>query len=241
MNHLLRTSERLRARALLRTVTCALGLAAAVSGPAVAADTDIADYPMSVANMAKSNVMFVLDNSGGMDVDTLLPTFNSMYYESNIPKTQQTTTTLFGFFYFQPNKQVNGANRAGSFYLGFTGNADANAWKARNAKSNPQYYDPTLTYKPWLGVDSSGATFANANPASAYLDPYIGASGGVNNTFNLQQWYAIPNAATYLSNATGPASAIPSYTTPGTGIQYCDTTAHTGAATYPSSGTITYT
>ncbi len=193
--------------AALFSMGLAIGLA--FCSEVSAASTDIANSPMAVTYAAKSNVMFVIDSSGGMDVDSLIPNYNSMYFETNSSTSQ--ISNLDGFFYFQPN------NRAGfgSYVMGFTGNPDGQAWKARYYGYNPQYYDPYVTYKPWAGADSSGIPFTNANPSAAYLDPY--AKGA---TVNLQQWYQVPYAATYLTNHTGSSTSIPAYTTSST-IQYC--------------------
>ena len=157
---------------------------------ACAQATNIADAPMAITNQAKSNVMFVIDTSGGMDVEVLIPSFNSMYYETNITGTNP-LNNLNGFFYMQVVPRTN----PGSFYLGFNNNPDANAWKARFYGYNPAYYNPNLNYKPWTGVDNTGTAFANASPTAAFLDPYT-RTGAV----NLTTTQTIPNVVTYLSN-----------------------------------------
>ena len=163
-----------------------LMLGAALSLPLAtwAAATTIADAPLAVTSLAKSNVMFILDNSGGVDVDVLLPTFNSMYIESHVTNTTASNTN--GFFYLFPNASLGA--RIGQYQMGFPGdpahtNPDPLAWRAYYYGYNSVYYNPSLTYKPWLGYDSAGVAFGNAVPTAVRLDPYV-ASG---TTYNITQ------------------------------------------------------
>ena len=50
--------------------------------------------------------------------------------------------------------------------------ADDEAWRFRNSDFNPLYFDPTKTYLPWVGVNSSGVAYANASITSAPNNPY---------------------------------------------------------------------
>ena len=50
--------------------------------------------------------------------------------------------------------------------------ADDEAWRFRNSDFNPLYFDPTRTYLPWVGVNSSGVTYTNASITSAPNNPY---------------------------------------------------------------------
>jgi type IV pilus assembly protein PilY1 len=38
------------------------------------------------------------------------------------------------------------------------------------------YYNPTVTYKPWAGVDSAGVAYGNSKPSAARLNPYSSSS-----------------------------------------------------------------
>ncbi|MDE3208130.1 MAG: hypothetical protein KGL58_04730, partial [Pseudomonadota bacterium] len=65
------------------------------------ASTDISNVPMAVTNTVKPNLMLTIDSSGGMDVDVLLPTFNSMYYEYGVTPGNN-PNLLNGMFYLFP-------------------------------------------------------------------------------------------------------------------------------------------
>lgn len=143
------------------------------------AATTLTDTPLAVTNLTKSNVIFTLDNSGGVDVDVLLPTFNSMYIESKVLPATTTSANTNGFFYLFPNASIGA--RLAQYTMGFPGdpgntNPDPLAWRAYYYANNTVYYNPNILYKPWLGNDNAGHAFGNAVPTAVRLDPYL-ASG----------------------------------------------------------------
>lgn len=168
-----------------------------------AASTDISNVPMAVRNIVPANVMFTVDSSGGMDVDVLLPTFNSMYYENNVTNSNQ--NNLNGFFWLFPFGQ-NGIYNLGSGYsnvywetLGSANNPDPLAWRARDYEYNKQFYNPNKTYYPWPGTDINGNAFGPANPQAALLDPYNPSAGSIDLTQTITY-----DSYTYLnSSGTG--------------------------------------
>ena len=173
-----------------------LGLIGLLLAPLLAqgAATTLADAPLAVTSLAKSNVMFILDNSGGVDVDVLLPTFNSLYLESHVTNTTASNTN--GFFYLFPAASLGA--RIAQYQMGFPGdpantNPDPLAWRAYYYGYNSTYYNPSVTYKPWLGSDSAGVAFGNAVPTAVRLDPYV-ATGA---TYNLTT-SKVYTAYTYL-------------------------------------------
>jgi type IV pilus assembly protein PilY1 len=144
---------------------------ASVAASAQGASVAISNTPMAVKNAVKSNIMFTVDNSGGTDVDVLLTTYNSMYYETGVT----TGGSLNGHFYLLPSwyRENNGLGLTGEQLLleGDLNSPDANHWRVRSSQYNAQYYNPFKVYQPWPGTDTSGAAFAAANPSRAYLSP----------------------------------------------------------------------
>ncbi|MDK1025531.1 MAG: PilC/PilY family type IV pilus protein, partial [Gammaproteobacteria bacterium] len=55
-------------------------------------------------------------------------------------------------------------------------------WRLRNADFNKVYYDPSVTYVPWVGVDNSNNEFLDSNPVSAISDPYKTTSAKIDLT-----------------------------------------------------------
>lgn len=142
--------------------------------PLYAAPTDLTDAPLAVANQTKSNVIFTIDNSAGNDVDSLFPNFNGMYYETNVPSSTTSTTNLNGLWNIFPNMP----GRPVDFLMGspYSGNPDPNSWRALYFGYNAIYYNPSITYKPWMGTDQSGAAFSNAVPTAIKLNPWYTSS-----------------------------------------------------------------
>ena len=155
-----------------------------------AASTDLANIPMAVLNTVKANVMFTLDSSGGMDVDVLLPTYNSMYYEFGVTPTNN-PYVLNGNFYLFP--VASHPAWMGVMIEGDSNSADTRHWRVRNYQYNPQFYNPYVTYQPWPGTDVNGTAFGNATASAARLDPYDPSVGTMNLTAAVTY-----NAHTYL-------------------------------------------
>lgn len=156
------------------------------------AATNLSDSPIPVAastSTVRPNVLFTIDSSGGMDVDVLLPTYNSMYYEQGVTVN---TSVLNGNFYLFP--LPNHPSWMSVMLEGDSSSPDPAHWRARNYQYNPQFYNPSKTYMPWPGVDDVGVAFGNASATAVRLDPY--QSSGY--TFDLTRPITY-NAHTYLS------------------------------------------
>ncbi len=192
--------------------------------PAYAASINIANSPMAAQNTAKSNIMFTMDTSGGMDVEVLLPTFNSMYYESNVTPGNNPTNLNGNFFLFPTwyrssntvklSKKNKQKGKGGSAAIDLMLEGDVNSpdplnWRVRNNHYNHQYYNPFTTYQPWNGVDVNGVTFTNANPTNVEYDPYSGILGSTDLTQEISSGqtlidaagnkWTVPKAHTYTS------------------------------------------
>ena len=50
--------------------------------------------------------------------------------------------------------------------------ADDAEWRFRNHTFNPLYFNPNLTYRPWVGVDAAGNPFQDMNIHAAKDNPY---------------------------------------------------------------------
>ena len=194
---------------LMILLPCA-GMLLAVDG-ALASSTVISNTPMAVQNTAKSNIVFTMDSSGGMDYEVLLPTFNSMYYESGVTPGNNPSTLNGNVFLFPTPYRDNPTLKISndSMLAGDLGNPDVLGWRARNAHYNPQYYDPFKTYQPWAGADKSGSVFQNAVPTAIQYDPYGHTLGTIDitsaiSTGQIYGAWTVPPAHTYLSTATPP-------------------------------------
>lgn len=126
--------------------------------PMVASTTyaAIADVPIYLSNPVQPNIMFVLDDSGSMHWE-ILPDDSIWSY----------------YVYPRANGIYGGADYTSwvpTYEAGFSYSA-----RMRSPQTNPLYYNPAITYRPWSNAD--GSLMANAVPGAAYHNPANTAAG----------------------------------------------------------------
>lgn len=214
-----------------------LGLLAGVAPFAAGAtQLSLSNSPLFLSTPVPSNIFFLLDDSGSMDwnmmseeggdgVMTLTNAGKSHDYtylfgksanglNNNSDNLFSATSTLGGIL---PTEEAVLAANAGT--PSWPMPADAfGVWRGRYAGYNHMYYNPEVTYKPWEGVDSAGAPFADANPTAVRLNPYNAASATVDVTQDMTWTSAsVPDNTGTLRNlilgssATATSPAIPSF------------------------------
>ncbi|HEY0661785.1 MAG TPA: PilC/PilY family type IV pilus protein [Lysobacter sp.] len=181
------------------TAALVLGIATLTSGHDVQAG--IAQSPLTLGGSVKPNLMLVLDDSGSMDWEMLFGTDEGLLYWNfqedsfvnssgayfpNAPEVNDQATGR-AYTYLFPNGRGDG-NKA---YPALTDRGNEGAFSsalpprpefafARSPDYNRQYYNPALTYNPW--VSSGAQQFANANASAALSDPTIPGSAKLNLT-----------------------------------------------------------
>jgi type IV pilus assembly protein PilY1 len=146
----------------LSLLSATLVLAAGLSAPARATLT-IADSPLFVAVSVDPNVMFIIDDSGSMHWEIMPDDILWTYY-------------LFP----RPNSLYGGGDydaRILWFDDGFNLNRRARSAQGDN---NSVFYNPEITYRPWVRED--GSSFPQANPTAALHNPTLPDRGSVNLT-----------------------------------------------------------
>jgi type IV pilus assembly protein PilY1 len=145
------------------------------SRPAQAA---IADVPLYLTSPVEPNIMFVIDDSGSMHFE-LMPDgliLNDARYV--FPR----ASDVYGTSDY--------TNRAPTV----DNNAPYNAL-SRSPQVNTLYYNPSITYTPWIKHDNT--LYPNAAPASAYHNPEKTSAGyrnlTANNTHNIS-WTSCTSA-----------------------------------------------
>ncbi len=160
----------------LRHYIFALSFALSIFLPAsscYAAPGNLPKSPLLVGASVEPNVYFTFDNSGSMDWE--------MLYQSDEEDRGGFTNTealpiiediLRG--YWVPDWVEDG----GPWIVppaGYTNDSvtwDEKLWVLRNHNGNRLYYNPSITYKPWAGVDESGnALYTDASPTSVLRRP----------------------------------------------------------------------
>jgi type IV pilus assembly protein PilY1 len=170
--------------------------------PAYAAPVTIASVPVDTSNIVPPNIIFALDDSGSMDMEVLQDTEDGAYF-------------FKGGSFFDATKKpnFNGGLRYGVLFPNGTA-IDARTLSdstpmyaipplpeyafARSSNYNSLYYNPAVTYYPWVPAYLGGASksFGPADPAAARSHPYLPVTG----------------TATVMSLTTNATSEVANYT-----------------------------
>lgn len=207
------------------TVLCFLG-----SSVAGAAPVDIASSPLYLATSVKPNVILAIDDSGSMDSEVLMPANDGAAWwhtgDKSFSGRDKNDNTSSGVINFNSagiasgtwKKYVylfpNGSGTGDRIYSDSTNDHFAipplpQFAFFRSPAYNKMYFDPAVTYTPW--VEYGTTTFANASETSAVSDPVRGGNplnltanidrSDANWTFKLQPGMVLP-AGTIYNGAT---------------------------------------
>jgi type IV pilus assembly protein PilY1 len=138
-------------KAVASFVACTLVIAQGTP-LAHAGSTDISDVPLPVKNRVAPNIMLTLDRSGSMGWE------------------------------FMPEETAGNSNIM--FPLPLGGNVanfnddNIHNFFVRSSHNNKQYYNPDVTYRPWVHAD--GTPWPQANPKVAYYHPQDPGYGSLN-------------------------------------------------------------
>jgi type IV pilus assembly protein PilY1 len=154
---------------LLRYRRCNAGTAS-LTGPAAScldSPSAISQVPLFVSASIEPNILFVLDDSGSMQWEFM-------------PDEQMYFTT---FTFPRPANPYGGStytNQVPSF-------DDANIHNvfSRSPQNNAAFYNPLLTYRPW--VDANNQSWADANPSAALYNPADSSKGSLDLTRQANQ------------------------------------------------------
>lgn len=108
----------------------------------------LSQSPLFLASQVKSNIFFILDDSGSMDWEVLKSTGAMTAYsdEGTYPNSGNLDIT--------PTR------------------TDRDEILESCAGYNTLYYDPNVTYTPWYGVDQNGVVYGDQSITAARSDPY---------------------------------------------------------------------
>jgi type IV pilus assembly protein PilY1 len=149
---------------------------------ALAAPGTISQIPLYVGSSVEPNVLFLADDSGSMDWGLMTPEGDGIM---NISSDSDND-----YYYSQPADKNTDWNNGGVVPMeeypkkstATTAWKALGMWRAWNSSYNKLYYNPTVTYKPWAGVDSAGVAYGNSKPSAARLNPYSSSSSTANLT-----------------------------------------------------------
>ncbi len=126
------------------------------SANAQSASLTLSQVPIYLGGSVEPNIMFTLDDSGSMHWE-MMP--------DNI--------TYFAFVYPRA-PSIYGGGDYSNYLADFDGNNPYNLL-SRSSAQNVIYYNPEITYVPW--VDANGNLYPDAPPTCALHNPYDAAKG----------------------------------------------------------------
>ena len=158
-----------------------LGLPDPADPPApgqVATPFNLANVPLEQTASVPPNVLVSMDDSGSMDWNVSMD-LSDLQGRFPVDNTSIATSNLrfrvYSYLWDLPtNTFGNNSNCCGRILPSPASLDPANdyeVWRGRSAAFNAIYYDPTVRYEPWTGVDPANNDFADADPENIRLDP----------------------------------------------------------------------
>ncbi|WP_027358295.1 PilC/PilY family type IV pilus protein [Desulforegula conservatrix] len=133
--------------------------------PWPASAIDISDTPLDAQlNSAPANFMIVIDDSGSMDWEIMTKEQDGLF---DIPTSNKT----YGYIFDDPADY--NLYQTGSYDI--LDGSNRLYWKSQWYGYNYLYYNPVMTYKPWVGLKNADGTDIanpNANPDNPKSHPY---------------------------------------------------------------------
>ena len=154
---------------------------------AQAAELALAQSPLFLGTQIDPNVFFMLDDSGSMDWEIL--TMDYQYYKNYWDASGTTSSEIdsgyfrvyssngnctgdrnYAYIYSQTDNTDNVYNTCSYAELEESSSAETRDWRIRSPDVNIMYYNPAVSYSPWIG-------FSKAIFTAAHSNPQIGSSG----------------------------------------------------------------
>jgi type IV pilus assembly protein PilY1 len=147
-----------------------------------AAALNLVSSPLFLGTSVDANVFFELDDSGSMDWETLTNEFD--YYlnywdtSANVAKIDHsmwesyastgssfTGQRSYGYIYGNSDRLYQGTGAYGAVAL-LNPESLQRDWRARSSAFNLIYYNPEVSYAPWVGMTNASFSSARSNPQS---------------------------------------------------------------------------
>jgi type IV pilus assembly protein PilY1 len=156
-----------------------LTLPAAVAGP-----LNLSDNALEVITNVEPNIMILHDDSGSMDWGIMTDESEGGTFHIGDHR----------YKYTHPDPGASGSSPAENDdedrtvpteeFLSDLGVAapQSGVWRAWNHNYNKIYYNPNITYTPWVGVNKSGNAYSNVLSTAAPYDPYDPSLGNLDLT-----------------------------------------------------------
>ncbi len=156
---------------------------------AAGSSAEIAQNPLIVANAAKSNLLVAIDDSGSMDWEVGFPKSADgiLHWNDSRQNLVDSDGVLYNTFQNDRFSYLFPTGRGSGNMVYASNSTNGNILPprpeyafARSTAFNPQYYNPLVTYRPWVNIGSS--TWSDMPPTAAKSDPAVSGSQTLNLT-----------------------------------------------------------
>lgn len=148
------------------------------SSTSQSAELALASAPLYLGTQVDPNIFFMLDDSGSMDWETLTPAYEyytNYWADNNVSKIvngryrgYSSTNPCSGRrdYAYIFDEADNVYNSCTYPVLEDNTQVALRDWRIRSSDLNVMYYDPSVTYSPWIGFPNASFTAARSNPQS---------------------------------------------------------------------------
>ncbi|WP_455374914.1 pilus assembly protein [Kaarinaea lacus] len=165
---------------------CVLLFSSLTTTTLIAGPLDLSDNALEVVTNIEPNIMILHDDSGSMDWGVMTNEGDGGTFHLGD----------YRYFYTHPDPGATGSSPAvnddiyvvpSEEFLAAEGLAapQGGVWRAWNHNYNKIYYNPNMTYTPWVGVDTSGNDYTAPLATAAPYDPYDTSAGSLDLTTDL--------------------------------------------------------
>lgn len=181
---------------VLKSVYVVFLLSVAVGYCSASAAVDIAAAPLQTGTAVAPNIYYILDDSGSMQWEVMPDDY------VNVSGTNR------GYLFPIQDNMYQGLNHFDDRIPRFYDDNIHNVIK-RSSYINKVFYDPKLTYTPW--IKASGISFGNATVTAALWDPADFSVGTINLTSSqsYNRWYYHASNLNSVSNDSNTRSYWP--------------------------------
>ena len=157
-----------------------IALAVALICQPASAVLDIPNAPLQSAAAIPSNILYILDDSGSMQFE-MMPDDLTIW-----PGENPIGDLGYGVYLFPPpnrtiyGSDIYGQNNTNWRLIPTFSDTNFHNYYKRSAANNTIFYDPSITYTPWVKYD--GTSYGNASPSAAPYHPANSGAGTLNLT-----------------------------------------------------------
>ncbi|MDC0173994.1 PilC/PilY family type IV pilus protein [Pseudomonadales bacterium] len=140
-------------------------------------DYQLADAPLELPIGPEPNVLIIEDDSRSMEWDLSTSSLEGVFYFPQRLSTQKNRDSSDSLYWVMAASATDSWSVENSKIVPTEDQFPGQGfWTLRSSSENKIYYDPTVQYRPWDGLDTSDQPFPNSPPTAAKHYPWLAAT-----------------------------------------------------------------